>query len=103
MGKREEALKREIEKKYGSIPKFIEKTDVAKSTIYNVFDRGIENTRTATIERIRSFLDDSGEVEKVDITEDESELLSTYRRLNEMDKAVVLRIARCFVGMGVDA
>ena len=98
MGKREEALKREIEEKYGSIPKFIEKTDVAKSTIYNVFDRGIENTRTATIERIRSFLDDSGEVEKVDMTEDELELLSTYRRLTEMDRAVVLRIARCFVG-----
>lgn len=103
MGKREEALKREIEEKYGSIPKFIEKTDVAKSTIYNVFDRGIENTRTATIERIRSFLDDSGEVKKVDMTEDELELLSTYRKLNEMDRAVVLRIARCFVGMEVDA
>lgn len=34
---------------------------------------------------------------------DEHELLMLYRKLNEVDRAVLLRIARCFVGTEVDA
>lgn len=48
----EEAVKRLIKEKYGSIPHFAEKIDMPVTSVYNALSRGLKNTRTELTDRI---------------------------------------------------
>lgn len=48
----EEAIRRLIKNKYGSVSKFAESIDVPVSSIYSALDRGMANTRTELTDKI---------------------------------------------------
>ena len=48
----EEALRRLIKDKYGSIPAFAEKVDIPANSVYNALNRGLKNTRTELTDKI---------------------------------------------------
>lgn len=94
MGTREDELKRRIEQSFGSIKKFSDASGIPKSTIYNILDRGIENTRTKTMELVYAHikLDESPSDE--DVSEDERELLDLFKKMSTEQRAAILEIAR---------
>lgn len=98
MGNREEELKSRIEQRYGSIPKFCDVSGLAKSTVYNIFDRGVENTRTKTMDIVYYYLDMSGERDVEQLGDDERELVELFRRMNGRQRAALLDTARAMVG-----
>lgn len=96
MGNREDALKSEIENKFGSVPKFSEAAGIPKSTIYNIFDRGVVNTRTKTMELVYAALSlDEDEEDALD--DDEAELVEMFRKMNGKQRAAILETARAMV------
>lgn len=90
MTSREEALKKAIELRYGSVPKFCAATGIAPSTVYNIFDRGVENTRTKTMDTIYYYvnLDEFGEDNELD--DDEKRLLEMFGKLSDNKRRAVL-------------
>ena len=93
MGKREDMLRMRIEKQYGSIPKFCEASGLARSTVYNIFDRGVENTRTHTMDVVYAYVDmETSDADS--ISGEEVELLVLFRKMNEKQRAALLDTAR---------
>lgn len=87
---REEALKRAIELKYGSVPKFCTATGIAPSTVYNIFDRGVENTRTKTMDTIYHYVKFDESSEDGELDDDEKKLLEMFGKLSENKRSAVL-------------
>lgn len=98
MGIREDELKVRIEDRYGSIPKFCEAAGIAPSTIYNILSRGIENTRTRTMQIVYSYIKLDDEPKDDGLSEDEMELVAMFRKMNEKQRAAVMETARAMVG-----
>ena len=48
----EEAIRRLIKEKYGSIPAFAEVVDMPPNSVYNALNRGLKNTRTELTDKI---------------------------------------------------
>lgn len=48
----EEALRRLIKEKYGSIPAFAQVVDIPTNSVYNALNRGLRNTRTELTDKI---------------------------------------------------
>lgn len=95
MGAREEELKRRIVKACGSIPRFSEESGIPKSTVYNAIERGIENTRTGTMDNIMHYVVKfESEAEGTDPPVDTSELVSLYRAMSAESRAALLDVAR---------
>jgi len=94
MGNREDELKRKIEQSFGSIKKFCEASGIPRSTVYNILDRGVENTRTKTMNMVYSFIDMSDPLSCDSIDEDERELLDIFERMSARQRAAILEIAR---------
>lgn len=98
MGTREDELKMEIERLYGSIPKFCRETGIAKSTIYNIFDRGIQNTRTKTMETVYAFVRlDPVEQDAPALDDDEQQLVDMFRKMDAENRARLLDVAGALV------
>lgn len=97
MGNREEKLRQTILDAYGSIPKFSEVSGIPKSTVYNVFDRGVENTRTKTMEAIYSFILDE-KIKDAQMSDDEAELISMFHKMNDGQRMAIMTIVREMVG-----
>lgn len=97
MGNREEDLRQRIESQYGSIPKFCEASGLPKSTVYNIFDRGVQNTRTRTMEKIFYYLHDyGGELESErDDSKDEFSVL--FYSLDEEQREAVIATMRAML------
>lgn len=95
---REDELKKAIEGKYGSILKFSEETGIPKTTIYNVFSRGVANTRTATMDTIYAFVKlDEDEDDHGKLDEAETELLELFGKMGEKKRAALLTVAHALL------
>ena len=104
MGESEERVRKAIKAKYGSIPKMAEATGIPQNTIYHALERGLDNTRTETSKRIMDAvrieyayvtLPDSGEEQTgMELSHEESELLSLFRDMDGGRRALVLDMAR---------
>ncbi len=62
----EDAIKRLIKEKYGSIPKFAKAIGLPASSIYSSLERGIANTRTELSDKIYRSLNIDWETAKLD-------------------------------------
>lgn len=62
----EEAVKRLIKDKYGSIPNFAEIIDMPVTSVYNALNRGLKNTRTELTDKIYRELNIDWETAKLD-------------------------------------
>lgn len=62
----EDAIKRLIKEKYGSIPKFAKSIGLPASSIYSSLERGIANTRTELSDKIYRSLNIDWETAKLD-------------------------------------
>ena len=97
MGNREDALKHLIELEYGSIPKFSEVTGVPRSTVYNILDRGIENTRTKTMETVYALVALDKEPEDDRLSDSESEVLDMFRKMSDEQRVAVIVMMRAML------
>ena len=94
MGNREDQLKQKIVDQFGSIPKFSEVSGIPKSTVYNIFDRGIENTRTKTMDMVYAFVLSADEPADEQVDGDEAELVGMFRKMSDKQRRALLIIAR---------
>lgn len=62
----EDAIKRLIKERYGSIPKFAKEIDLPPSSIYSCLERGIANTRTELSDKIYRALNIDWDSAKLD-------------------------------------
>ena len=104
MGEKEDRIRLDIEKKYGSIPKMAAQTGIAVNTIYHALERGIDNTTTRTRARILESLYDAPTVDSAStrlpefpLSIAEYELLAIYNKLDERGKRQLSAIARAMM------
>lgn len=98
MGNREEKLRQRIVDMYGSIPKFSEVSGIPKSTVYNIFDRGIENTRTKTMDSVYEYIASDDEPDDGTMGGDEAELMEMFGKMSAEQRAAIMDVARAMLG-----
>lgn len=62
----EDAIRRLIKEKYGSIPRFAEVIDMPVTSVYNALSRGMKNTRTELTDKIYRALNIDWDTAKLD-------------------------------------
>lgn len=94
MGELEELARERIRELYGSIPKMAEAVGMPPTTIYHALDRGLDNTRTETSNKIKECLlgNPLKEGERV-LSSGEERLLALFRGSSETGREHLLRIA----------
>lgn len=104
MAAKEDKIRRDIESKYGSIPKMATQTGIAVNTIYHALERGIDNTTTKTRTKILESLYGVPQLDAADklipdfpLSIEEYELLTIYNKLDERDKKRLSAIARALL------
>ena len=104
MGEYEELIREKIKEKFGSVPKMAEATGLAATTIYHALDRGMDNTRTETSDRIALAVFGTEKpsvrysaislAENEPISEAEQELLDLFRSMDPYGQEQLLVFAR---------
>ena len=79
-----------------------EATGMPPNTIYHALERGLENTRTETSKKIKSFLFDWDDPHQTYLTDEERELVMSFRASNEEGKRTIMSVARAMVNNGTE-
>lgn len=94
MGELEDIARARIKELYGSVPKMAEAVGMPPTTIYHALDRGFDNTRTETSNRIKEALFGNPiHTSRNVLTDDELELVNHYRKANRFGKEQLLKMA----------
>lgn len=100
MGEYEDRVRKDIESKYGSIPKMASAIGIPKNTIYHALERGLDNTTTKTryaiLEplygpRSQYVFEAPGQPQ---LSPDEQELLDVYRGVQPWERELILNHAK---------
>lgn len=93
MGALEDKVRRDINTKFGSIPRMAAEAGIPKNTIYHALERGLDNTTVKTRNQIYSALYDcSSSLDDLasGLSDDEVKLISLYRSLPDKGRSAVL-------------